>query len=72
MPETSKKILQQINAEARAFDDMEEFGKYKSGNKVTEKPEILFARMDIKDVRKKLKKLRQPRKKILKEKNIRK
>lgn len=50
MPETSKKILQQINAEARAFDDMEEFGKYKSGNKVTEKPEILFARMDIKDV----------------------
>ena len=50
MPETSKKILEQINAEARAFDDMKEFGKYPSGNKVTEKPEILFARLDLKDV----------------------
>lgn len=54
MPETSKKILAQINADARAFDDMEEFGKYPSGNKVTEKPEILFARMDIKEVMEKV------------------
>ena len=50
MPETSKKILAQINAQPRAFEDMTEFGKYPSDNKVTEKPEILFARMDIKDV----------------------
>ena len=50
MPETSKKILEQLNTHARAFDDMTEFGKYPSGNKVTEKPEILFARLDIKDV----------------------
>ena len=50
MPETSKKILEQLNTQARAFDDMTEFGKYPSGNKVTEKPEILFARLDIKDV----------------------
>ena len=63
MPETSKKILQQINAEARAFDDMEEFGKYKSGNKVTEKPEILFARMDIKDVMEKVEEIKAARKK---------
>ena len=63
MPETSKKILQQINAEARAFDDMEEFGKYKSGNKVTEKPEILFARMDIKGVMEKVEEIKAARKK---------
>ena len=50
MPETSKKILAQINAQPRAFEDMTEFGKYPSDNKVTEKPEILFARLDIKDV----------------------
>ena len=50
MPETSKKILEQLNTQARAFDDMTEFGKYPSGNKVTEKPEILFARLGIKDV----------------------
>ena len=50
MPETSKKILEQLNTQVRAFDDMTEFGKYPSGNKVTEKPEILFARLDIKDV----------------------
>ena len=50
MAETSKKILEQLNTQARAFDDMTEFGKYPSGNKVTEKPEILFARLDIKDV----------------------
>ena len=63
MPKTSKKILQQINAEARAFDDMEEFGKYKSGNKVTEKPEILFARMDIKDVMEKVEEIKAAQKK---------
>ena len=63
MPETSKKILQQINAEARAFDDMEEFGKYKSGNKVTEKPEILFARMDITDVMEKVEEIKAAQKK---------
>lgn len=54
MPETSKKILEQIHGVPRAFDDMTEFGKYASGNKVTEKPEILFARMDIKEVMEKV------------------
>ena len=54
MPETSKKILEQINGTARAFDDMSEFGKYPSGNKVTEKPEILFARMDVNEVMEKV------------------
>ena len=58
MPETSKKILEQINAEARAFDDMKEFGKYPSGNKVTEKSEILFARLDLKDVMEKVEEIK--------------
>ena len=59
MPETSKKILAQINAQPRAFEDMTEFGKYPSDNKVTEKPEILFARMDIKDVMEKVEEIKE-------------
>ena len=58
MPETSKKILAQINAQPRAFEDMTEFGKYPSDNKVTEKTEILFARMDIKDVMEKVEEIK--------------
>ena len=58
MPETSKKILAQINAQPRAFEDMTEFGKYPSDNKITEKPEILFARMDIKDVMEKVEEIK--------------
>ena len=54
MPETSQKILEQIHGTARAFDDLKEFGKYSSGNKVTEKPEILFARMDVKEIMEKV------------------
>ena len=50
MPETSGKILAQLNAEKRSLADMEQYGIYKSGSKVTEKPEILFARLDIKEV----------------------
>ena len=50
MPETSAKILKQLNAEKRTLDQMDQFGLYPSGGKVTDKPEILFARMDIKEV----------------------
>ena len=50
MPETSEKILAQINASPRAFEDMDKFGLYESGTHVTEKPEILFARKDLKEV----------------------
>lgn len=50
MPETSKKILSQLNTEKRELSQMNEFGLYPSGGKVTEQPEILFARMDIKEV----------------------
>ena len=50
MPETSEKILAQLNTEKRTLDAMDQFGLYPNGNKVTEKPEILFARMDVKEV----------------------
>ena len=50
MPETSDKILGQLNTSRRDLKDMDTFGLYPSGNKVTEKPEILFARMDVKEV----------------------
>ena len=54
MPRTSEKILAQLNTEKRQLDEMNEFGKYPSGNQVTEKPEILFARMDMKEVMEKV------------------
>lgn len=50
MPETSKKILEQLNAKERTYEEFATYGLYPSGNKVTEKPEILFARLDIKEV----------------------
>ena len=50
MPTTAKKIADQLNAPLRGFDTLKEFGKYPNENKVTEKPEILFARLDIKEV----------------------
>jgi methionyl-tRNA synthetase len=62
MPETSSKILAQINGAPRSFDDMTEFGKYQSGNKVVEKPEILFARMDQKEVMEKVKEIEEAQK----------
>ena len=54
MPETAEKIFAQINGEERAFEDLDKFGLRPSGVKVTEKPEILFARQDIKDVMEKV------------------
>jgi methionyl-tRNA synthetase len=50
MPETSSKILTQLCTEKRELSQMNEFGLYPSGNKVTDQPEILFARMDTKEV----------------------
>ncbi len=50
MPETSEKILSQLNAAKRSLEEMETWGHYESGTKVTEKPEILFARLDVKEV----------------------
>ncbi|MBQ8306288.1 MAG: methionine--tRNA ligase [Blautia sp.] len=50
MPETTERILTQLNAQKRTLEDLKTFGLYPSGNKVTDKPEILFARLDMKEV----------------------
>ncbi len=53
MPETSERILAQINGQKRGLDEMASFGLYPSGSRVVEKPEILFARLDMDEVLKK-------------------
>ncbi len=50
MPETAERIFAQLSAKERAIEDINSFGLYPSGTKVTDKPEILFARLDIKEV----------------------
>ncbi|MCI6139835.1 MULTISPECIES: methionine--tRNA ligase [Clostridium] len=50
MPETAEKILTQLNTDKRELSQMNRFGLYPSDSKVTDKPEILFARMDVKEV----------------------
>ncbi len=50
MPETSAKIFEQLNTQSVPFDCLSTFGNYKSGTKVTQKPEILFARLDLAEV----------------------
>ena len=50
MPETSAKILAQLGAKKRSIEVMNMFGLYQSGQRVTEKPEILFARLDVNEV----------------------
>ena len=58
MPDTTGKILAQLNANKRTYDELDTFGLYPSGNKVTEKPEILFARLDVKEVMAKVEEMR--------------
>ncbi len=50
MPNTAEKIAAQLNTSLRSFEDCRKFGLYPSGNKVTDQPEILFARLDMKEV----------------------
>ena len=50
MPETTEKIMAQLSTEKRKVTELGKFGLYKSGTKVTEQPEILFARLDVKEV----------------------
>ena len=50
LPSTANKIVEQLNTELRSLEDLDKFGIYESGKKVTEKPEILFARLDAKEV----------------------
>ena len=52
MPETAEKIFAQLNAKERSMDELEMFGLYENESKVVEKPEILFARLDLEEVMK--------------------
>lgn len=60
MPETTDRILAQLNAEKRDLESLKTFGLYPSGNRVIEKPEILFARLDLKEVMAKVEELHPP------------
>ena len=54
LPDTADKIFAQLGTEIREYDDLEKFGLYPSGNKVTDKPQILFARIDQKEMDEKI------------------
>ena len=54
MPETTEKILAQLNAEKRSYEELDQFGLYTLGNQVTDQPQILFQRLDVKEVMEKV------------------
>lgn len=58
MPETAQRIRKQLNAQPRGKENLNTFGLYPSGSKVTETPEILFARLDVKEVMEKVEEIR--------------
>mgnify|MGYP000377961686 FL=1 len=58
MPQTAKRIRKQLNAQPRDKESLSAFGLYPSGSKVTETPEILFARLDVKEVMEKVEEIR--------------
>ena len=62
LPETADRILAQLNAGMREYDNLDKFGLYENGNKVTDKPEILFARLDAKEIMPKIDAIREARK----------
>ncbi|MDO4942312.1 MAG: methionine--tRNA ligase [Lachnospiraceae bacterium] len=62
MPETTEKILKQLNAQKKLFEELDIFGTYPSGTKVTDKPEILFKRLDMKEVMKEVEELQRKQK----------
>lgn len=63
MPETAKKIVGELNGELRTIDELNEFGKYTSGTKVAQNPEILFMRLDEKEVMERVNKMVEEQKK---------
>ncbi len=54
LPNTAEKILAQLNAKERSQEELKTYGLYVSGTKLTETPEILFARLDLKEVMEKV------------------
>ena len=67
LPETAQKIAGQLNTKLRTFDELDKFGLYESGNQVVEKPEILFARLDAKEVLPKVEEIQAAQKKEFEE-----
>ena len=54
LPETAEKIVAQLSTSLRDFDELNQFGLYLDGTKVTDAPEILFARLDAKEIQPKV------------------
>ena len=63
LPETAEKIVAQLHTQLRGFEELNQFGLYENGTKVTGTPEILFARLDAKDVMPKVEAIREAQKK---------
>ncbi len=63
LPDTAEKIVAQLHTQLRGFEELNQFGLYENGTKVTETPEILFARLDAKDVMPKVEAIREAQKK---------
>ena len=59
MPECSAQILEQLNASVRSYENLDKFGLYESGKSVTDKPYILFKRLDSAEVMEKVEVIRQ-------------
>lgn len=57
MPGTAEEILRQLNTEARPLEQMDRFGLYPSGTRVTGDPRTLFERKDLKQLLSEVEKL---------------
>ena len=62
LPRTADKILKQLNTTLRPIEELGTFGLYPNGTKVTDKPEILFARLDWKEIEPKVKAIQEAQK----------
>ncbi|CBK79427.1 MAG: methionine--tRNA ligase [Coprococcus catus] len=54
LPDTSARILDMLGTQERDYLKLDQFGLLETGGKVVEKPEILFARVDIKELMEKV------------------
>ena len=70
LPSTATKILTQINCELDTLQSLQTFGGYVSGTKVVEKPEMLFARLDMKDIQPKIDALMPKKEEVKKEESL--
>ena len=63
LPDTSDKILNSLNTEFKSYDTVHTFGMLETGIQITEKPEILFARLNEKEVMEKVEVIQKEQKK---------